>query len=378
VQRAAEQRRQAFSVWMRTGRWPRRADSGAPEFKFNPWHDPRNGRFTFAGTGRYYGPGEPGSPKFQDRDAQRRDAPVHYTDGAGLPPIANMEQAEAWAASERALHGGTPGYLEAIEERLNYYRTEFARRAKEAVTPVVEFMHGIGDAAYDLAKDVGYGVVAVATTRPDRTLRNVEDWLAGTIDTWIAAEDTPAYVQADRALNWLTHASPHDLGYALGKTVGNITLAVAPEAVAAKISFARRAARMRRVEVPTDPPDVRWVDEAPMRDGPAKDYQDSVPGARSNAATKRRQVPALERTMPDGKKRLVKFDGVRGRIMIDRKWRIVRTDKAKEQALRQSEVLSQHDLVGHWEVPNEKERRYAKKLFDKLGIINIKARTVKP
>lgn len=26
------------------------------EHKFNPWHDPENGRFTFAGTGRYYGP----------------------------------------------------------------------------------------------------------------------------------------------------------------------------------------------------------------------------------------------------------------------------------------------------------------------------------
>jgi len=48
------ERRRAFSVWLRTGRLPvaRRADG--IEVKFNPWHDPRTGRFTFAGTGNYY------------------------------------------------------------------------------------------------------------------------------------------------------------------------------------------------------------------------------------------------------------------------------------------------------------------------------------
>jgi len=48
------ERRRAFSVWLRTGRLPvaRRADG--IEVKFNPWHDPRTGRFTFAGMGNYY------------------------------------------------------------------------------------------------------------------------------------------------------------------------------------------------------------------------------------------------------------------------------------------------------------------------------------
>src|SRR3546814_5366045 len=27
------------------------------EVKFNPWHDPEDGRFTFSGRGRYYGAG---------------------------------------------------------------------------------------------------------------------------------------------------------------------------------------------------------------------------------------------------------------------------------------------------------------------------------
>lgn len=52
---SAEERRRAFSVWLRTGRWPTPLRS--VELKFNPWHDPENGRFTFAGTGRYFGRG---------------------------------------------------------------------------------------------------------------------------------------------------------------------------------------------------------------------------------------------------------------------------------------------------------------------------------
>lgn len=40
-----------FQTWLRTGR---RTAPGGIEFKFNPWHDPDDGRFTFAGTGRYF------------------------------------------------------------------------------------------------------------------------------------------------------------------------------------------------------------------------------------------------------------------------------------------------------------------------------------
>jgi filamentous hemagglutinin len=83
----------------------------------------------------------------------------------------------------------------------------------------------------------------------------------------------------------------------------------------------------------------------------AKDYNDSALGARSNPLTKNGQAPALERTMADGTKRLVKFDGVDGQVMIDRKVSIVTTQKAMDQALRQSEVLQQNGLTGRWEVP---------------------------
>ncbi|HUD90624.1 DNA/RNA non-specific endonuclease [Sphingobium sp.] len=41
----------AFSLYLRTGR---RVDPAAVEVKFNPWHDEQDGRFTFAGHGRYF------------------------------------------------------------------------------------------------------------------------------------------------------------------------------------------------------------------------------------------------------------------------------------------------------------------------------------
>lgn len=66
-------RRQIFSVWLRTGRLPTE-QTGGIELKFNPYHDPRNGQFTFAPGGlrslsrviishrrsRPFGPGKPG------------------------------------------------------------------------------------------------------------------------------------------------------------------------------------------------------------------------------------------------------------------------------------------------------------------------------
>lgn len=52
---AAGARPSPFQIWLRTGR--RVAPDSSPariEFKFNPWHDPDDGRFTFARTGRYF------------------------------------------------------------------------------------------------------------------------------------------------------------------------------------------------------------------------------------------------------------------------------------------------------------------------------------
>lgn len=49
------ERRRAFSVWLRTGKLPCVVVADDVEVKFNPWHDPSNGRFTFVGSGQNYG-----------------------------------------------------------------------------------------------------------------------------------------------------------------------------------------------------------------------------------------------------------------------------------------------------------------------------------
>jgi hypothetical protein len=62
------ERRQAFSMWLRTGRLPSAKNVDGIELKFNPWHDPENGRFTFVGAGRRHGGG--GASGSGDRDAR--------------------------------------------------------------------------------------------------------------------------------------------------------------------------------------------------------------------------------------------------------------------------------------------------------------------
>lgn len=63
----------------------------------------------------------------------------------------------------------------------------------------------------------------------------------------------------------------------------------------------------------------------------------------------------------------MKFNGVEGGVMIDREVSVVTTDKAKDQALRQSEALSQNGLTGRWEVPKAQQAARSKKIFNDIG-----------
>ncbi|RYD50531.1 MAG: LysM peptidoglycan-binding domain-containing protein [Sphingomonadales bacterium] len=56
----------AFEIYLRTGH---RLQAGV-EVKFNPWHDPENGRFTFAGSGRYFPGGQTRSGPVQSIEGQ--------------------------------------------------------------------------------------------------------------------------------------------------------------------------------------------------------------------------------------------------------------------------------------------------------------------
>lgn len=124
-------RRRAFIVWVRTGRLPHPRDANEIEFKFNPWHDPENGRFTFAGTGRYYARGDGGR---KDHVARGR-ARVEYGDDPAKPPIGSMEEADAWRAAELAKHGRDREYREAIEARYLVYKRAFVNERRSTAAP---------------------------------------------------------------------------------------------------------------------------------------------------------------------------------------------------------------------------------------------------
>lgn len=57
--------------------------------------------------------------------------------------------------------------------------------------------------------------------------------------------------------------------------------------------------------------------------------------------------------------------------MIDRKISVVTTQKAKDQAIRQSDALKNNKMTGRWEVPNQTQANRAQKMFDELGIKNM-------
>lgn len=75
--------RYGFELWLRTGRWPDRGAAASIERKFNPWHDPDDGRFTFAATGRHYGSGGQGSATQASNPPRGR--PPLRVDVPGLP-----------------------------------------------------------------------------------------------------------------------------------------------------------------------------------------------------------------------------------------------------------------------------------------------------
>ena len=105
---------------------------------------------------------------------------------------------------------------------------------------------------------------------------------------------------------------------------------------------------------------------------PWKQYNDTAPGAQPGYAI------ALMHTMPDNSQRPVKFDGIEGDYVVDRKWSIVDNASARKQALRQSAVLEEHRLFATWEVPDQQQRVRAVNLLKKLGVRNIKVRIAAP
>lgn len=95
VERPASVRKQsAFEIFLRTGKivGPTTGSQNL-ETKFNPWHDPNNGQFTFAGQGRFVVPG-------MDRpDRQPSNAPAH-NNAITRTPVQNNARRRADPSSQ--------------------------------------------------------------------------------------------------------------------------------------------------------------------------------------------------------------------------------------------------------------------------------------
>jgi RHS repeat-associated protein len=174
---------------------------------------------------------------------------------------------------------------------------------------------------------------------------------------------------------------------------GAVLLPVESAPTSAEPALARFAGASQATDAPVAGPSrrttgidtVRWVDEggnlragrSPGMPSDAYEYQSQATGARSNASTGRSQAPRLEYTDATGESATVKFDGLEGIRLIDRKTAIHTGPKTQLLAQRQSMALAKQGLEGVWEVPNASEAARATKLLQDLGIGNITVR-IKP
>jgi hypothetical protein len=249
----------AFSRWLRTGRLPEIRISDEVEFKFNPWHDPVDGRFTFAGSGHYYG-ADGANPAYRTPSSGR--------DNPRKPSIATGPKQETARAGQPARSG------KAREATAVRPKPDGTSRLRREPNSAAEFVGGVGQGLYGVVEGTVSAVHSALTTNPVTTVRNVGRGIADVIDTAIAAEDTPARIQISRAADAIDNASAREIGRATGSVVGNVALAVAPSAAIGKVSAPRR---LRGVAPGTtyDVPQIGWVKENLGRDTLAKRYNDS-------------------------------------------------------------------------------------------------------
>ena len=338
------------------------------ELKFNPWHDPADGRFTFAGAGRHDGSTQTDTTSAKNDRARSRSGRAPslgdgHTSRTATPPKADTPRA-------RPITGDDPKSVERRSVKVQSTRIAGSRPGYQP-NPVAEFAGGVGQGLYEVGEGTVAGFHAALTTNPVTTVRNAGRGIAAMIDTAIAGEDTPAHIQVSHAASAVANASARDIGRATGKVAGNVALAVAPGAALSKAAASRRLL-IATPRMTFDPPQIGWVKETTKSKKPWKSYNDSAPGARAG------QAPTLMRTMADGSKRPVKFDGIQGDYMIDRKWSVVNRPRSRAQILRQSEVLAQHRLIGAWEVPTPIDKTKALKLLKQMSITNIHVKVVRP
>jgi hypothetical protein len=110
AQTSGTSKRTAFSRWLRTGTVPSALGPDGLELKFNPWHDPADGRFTFPGAGRHDGSTQTDTTSARNDGALSRSgrAPSlgdRHTSRTATPPKAETPRA-------RPLTGDDPKSVE--------------------------------------------------------------------------------------------------------------------------------------------------------------------------------------------------------------------------------------------------------------------------
>ena len=353
--------RRAFAIWLRTGRI---SFADHVELKFNPWHDPENGRFTFAEAGRSSERGAGTAPQSPRRAAPRP--------GGGSPALRTGIASRSRVAPVPTPLPANPANGAAIEPVAHKPAATSPAQPGRQTNTTTEFISGVGQGLYETVAGTASGAYSALTTNPVTTIRNAERGIAQTIDSAIAAEDVPAHVQVSRAASALRIASPHDVGRVTGAVAGSAALAVVPGVAMGRLAALRRLRNAGPPAPPYTPPDIRWVKESLGDESAFKRYNDAAFGARPG------QAPAIRRTMPDGSKRPVKFDGLQGDTLIDRKLGVDGRQHAVDQMLRQSQALSENNLRAVWEVSSLKHMNKALKMLKKHNIRNISLRIVEP
>ena len=207
----------AFSWWLRTGKLPPALGPDGLEFKFNPWHDPADGRFTFAGAGRRYGAGGADAAGGENNRTSTSTGSVPTSrkrskSQSATLPIAGTPRAGPPTGQDRRPVKPAPLALQS--------RRIGGRRRGNEPNPLNEVVGGVGEGRYDVGKETAAGVYAALTTHPATTVRNAGRGIAGMIDAAIAAEDTPARIQVSRAASAVANASARAIGRAAVGGIG--------------------------------------------------------------------------------------------------------------------------------------------------------------
>lgn len=326
-----EAKRRAYAAWLRTGRWPVARGADGTEWKFNPWHDPRDGRFTTAGSGSVEATTPPAK-------VQRRGM---IPTGRQLPEVGSEKPNMADKAATLL--------LAPIKSQVNF--------DIGVIKGVAGSFSGVVRSAKSLA------------AHPVTTIVNSNLSLASSIDRFVADEDKPTVERLKNIATKISKKSPEEFGYFLSKNATDFAMYRGAK-VLGQIS---KLAKMRvSLPVRSPTPKLVWVKENVGGKSIHKLYNDAAPGARPGHA------PALMRTLADGTKRPVKFDGIDGKHLIDRKWNLTSRPNSKKQILRQDAVLREHGVHAIYELSTDQKVLTANKILNKLKTTNISTRKAEP